>query len=389
MKDAPVAQRIADIASSQWGMITTAQARVHGVARTNLAHRVRTGALEQTDHYGVYRLASAPSSPLDDLRAAWLTTNPEVLARERAAAARPDAVVGSAAAALVHGIGDVYPSPYRMIVPSRRQSTKGAIVYSWRALDSHDIQVIDGLPVTTRERTIVDLLGDEGDVSIAADALRDALRGEYGLDESRLAELLAPLAARLGQAPRDGVGALASLMATAEMDAVSEANRALDRLLGSVTPLPGLEALLQKFAASASTLAAATLPTVSPNVAEMMVSALAPTRDLVKSIDTAALRQIVETNARVLSEIANHPALAQQATYLANLQAGLDAWQWTPPTIRITTPVLPSISDEGTDRAGEVIERVAPGQYRRRRPAKQTEPALVDELAEEENHRDD
>lgn len=388
MKAVPVAQRIADIASKQWGMITTAQARVHGVARANLAHRVRTGALEQTDHYGVYRLASAPTSPLDDLRAAWLTTNPEVLATERAAAVRPDAVVGSAAAAMVHGIGDVYPSPYRMIVPGRRQSTKGAIVYSWRALDSHDIQVIDGLPVTTRERTIVDLLGDEGDVSIAADALRDALRGEYGLDESRLAELLAPYAARLGQAPRDGVGALASLMATAEMDAVSEANRALDRLLGSVTPLPGLEALLQKFAANASTLAA-TLPTVSPDVAEMMVSAIAPTRDLVKNIDTAALRQIVETNARAVSEIANHPALAQQATYLANLQAGLAAWQRTPPTIRITTPMLPSISDEDTARAREVIERVAPGQYRRRRSAEQTEPAPVDELAEEGNHRDD
>jgi len=49
MEAAPIAERIAGIASSQWGMITTAQARVHGVARVNLAHRVRTGALEQTD----------------------------------------------------------------------------------------------------------------------------------------------------------------------------------------------------------------------------------------------------------------------------------------------------------------------------------------------------
>lgn len=177
MKVASVAQRVADIAGCQWGMITTVQARIHGIARANLAHRVRTGALERTDHYGVYRLATAPSSSLDDLRAAWLSTNPEVLAPERTAVLPPDAVIASAAAAMVHGIGDVYPAPYRIIVPARRQSAKCAIKYSWRLLDSRDVEVVDGLPVTTRERTIVDLLVDEGDASIAADALRDAQRG--------------------------------------------------------------------------------------------------------------------------------------------------------------------------------------------------------------------
>ncbi|WP_082489680.1 type IV toxin-antitoxin system AbiEi family antitoxin domain-containing protein [Frigoribacterium sp. Leaf172] len=64
-----VTQRFADIAATQWGMITTAQARVQGVARANLAHRVRTGVLERTDEYGVYRLVAAPSNPLDTIRA--------------------------------------------------------------------------------------------------------------------------------------------------------------------------------------------------------------------------------------------------------------------------------------------------------------------------------
>ena len=176
MEVALVALRLADIAASQWGMLTTAQARVHGVARANVAHRVRTGELEQTNHYGVCRLAAAPSSHLDDLRAAWLSTNHEALAPQRTAVSRPDAVIASAAAASVHSIGDVYPAPYLLIVPGRRQSTTGAIAYSWRALDSRDIEIIKGLPVTTRERTIVDLLGDEGDVTIAADALQDAVQ---------------------------------------------------------------------------------------------------------------------------------------------------------------------------------------------------------------------
>ena len=248
MEPPPIARQIADIAASQWGMVTTAQARIHGIARANLAHRVRTGELERTEHYGVYRLAAAPSSPLDDLRAAWLSTNPEMLAPERTAALHPDAVIASAAAAMVHGIGDVYPAPYRMIVPGRRQNATGSIAYSWRALDCRDVEVVDGLPVTTRERTVVDLLIDEGDVSLAADALRDAYRDQYDLDETRLADLLAPHAGRLGKSPGDDPGALGYLSVAAGVDAVSEAERALDRVLRSKIPLPGIEAFLEKVA---------------------------------------------------------------------------------------------------------------------------------------------
>jgi hypothetical protein len=190
-----------------------------------------------------------PSSPLDDLRAAWLSTNLEVLAPERVATSRPDAVVASAAAAMVHGIGDVYPAPYRIIVPGRRQTTRGAIAYSWRALDPRDVELVDGLPVTTRERTIVDLLDDEGDISIAADALRDAARNNHDLDETRLAELLAPRAERLGQPSGDGSAALAYLTVVAGIDAVSEASRAFDRLLASPPPLLGIEDFISKVAA--------------------------------------------------------------------------------------------------------------------------------------------
>jgi len=257
MQGASIGRRLADIAASQWGMITTAQARVQGIARANLAHRVRTGELERTNHHGVYRLSAAASSPLDDLRAAWLSTKPEALAQNRTQAPQCDAVVASAAAAMVHGIGDVYPAPYRLIVPERRQSVTGALAYSWRPLDSADVEVIDGLPTTSRERTVADLLHDEGDVSIAADALRDAVRDPFELNEKRLAELLTPYARRLGRPKGDGVGALACLMVVAEVDAASQASRDLDRVLSSQTPLPGLEDYVHKVVASLPALAAA------------------------------------------------------------------------------------------------------------------------------------
>lgn len=279
MKAVSLAQRISDIATSQWGMITTAQARVHGVARANLAHRVRTGTLEPTGHYGVYRLAAAPTSHLDDLRAAWLSTNPVALAPHRTVVPRPDVVIASAAAATVYGMGDVYPAPYRFIVPGRRQSTTGAIAYSWRPLGTNDIEIVDGLPVTSRERTIVDLLEDEGDASLAADALRDALRINHDLDETRLEQLLAPYARRLGQSPGDGVGALAYLMVTAGMDAASETSRALDRVLRSKTRLPGIEAVLSKLVENLPALADTPSPT-APIPENIVASALARTRNI-------------------------------------------------------------------------------------------------------------
>ncbi|MBD8729399.1 type IV toxin-antitoxin system AbiEi family antitoxin domain-containing protein [Frigoribacterium sp. CFBP 13707] len=388
MQSASVAQRIGDISAGQWGMITTAQARTHGVARANLAHRVRTGELERTNHYGVYRLAAAASSPLDDLRAAWLSTNPRELAADRTSLPRPDAVVASAAAATVHGIGDVYSAPYRIIVPGRRQSSTGAIAYSWRPLDSRDVELVDGLPVTTRERTIVDLLGDEGDVSIAADAMRDALRGEYDLDETRLAELLTPYAERLGQASGDGRGALSHLMVTAEVDAASEASRALDRLLTSQIRLPGIEAFINKVISNMPALAA-TLPEVTPNAATLMAAALAPTRDALNNIDTAALSRIVGVNARLLGEVANHSAIGQQAANLANIQAGLASWKPTIPTIRLTTPPPPHILDEDAARADKRIEQTGPATYRLREPADSKDEAEPGKHAEDATHDDD
>lgn len=264
MRSASIARHIADLAAGQWGMLTTAQARLHGVARANISHRVRTGELETTGYFGVYRLTAVPSNPLDDLRAAWLSTNVEALALERVATPRPDAVVASAAAAMVHGIGDVYPAPYRIIVPGRRQSTKRAIAYSWRSLDSCDVEVVDGLPVTTRERTIVDLLRDEGDISIVADGLRDAMRGGYALDETRLGELLVPHAQLLGRPAGDGIGALAFLMVTAEVDAASEAGRALERVLASQAPVFGMEAFVSKVLLNTPDLAAM-LRVAAPN----------------------------------------------------------------------------------------------------------------------------
>ena len=207
-----------ELAAGQWGLFTTAQARAQGVSRANLSHRERDGRLERLAH-GVYRRGGVPVAPLDDLRAAWMSTEPMVLAWERVNT--PRVVVGGAAAAAVHECGDINPVPYRLITTERRQTQRTDIVYSRRQLDSCDVVVVGGLTVTSIERTIADLVDEVGDLSLVGDVLADATRGERAVDLEHLGLLLAPFAARYGHPRRDGTALLEQIRRSAGIDDVA------------------------------------------------------------------------------------------------------------------------------------------------------------------------
>jgi predicted transcriptional regulator of viral defense system len=189
--------RLAALAAGQWGMLTAAQAGAEGIARSTLARREKAGTLERM-RQGVYRLPGVPPDRLDDIRAAWLASDPATVARDRLLA-HDVVVVGGAAAAWSHHIGDLYPAPYLLYTPKRRQSAHEDVRYSRRHLPKADVMILDGLPITTRERTIADLL-DEGDLSLVADALRDAERSGDDLDIPVLIRHLDTHAKRLGHA---------------------------------------------------------------------------------------------------------------------------------------------------------------------------------------------
>ncbi|MFC5931829.1 transcriptional regulator [Cryobacterium melibiosiphilum] len=215
-----------DLASGQWGLFTAAQARVRLVSRANLSHRERDGRLVRLAH-GVYRLGGVPAAPLDELRAAWMSTVPEKLAWERVDA--PEIVVGGAAAALVHGCGDIEPAPYRLISRDRRQTQRPDIGYWQRLLDPDDVVVVEGLPVTSIERTVADLVDDVGDLSLVGDVLADATRGDRVVDLQSLARLLAPYAARYGHARGDGSALVEQLRRSAGIDDVAVARALVQR----------------------------------------------------------------------------------------------------------------------------------------------------------------
>ncbi|MBG6060138.1 hypothetical protein RCH16_003608 [Cryobacterium sp. MP_M5] len=215
-----------ELAAGQWGLFTTAQARARGVSRANLSHRERDGRLERLAQ-GVYRLGGVPVAPLDDLRAAWMSTDPIMLAWERVST--PQVVVGGAAATAVHECGDINPVPYRLITRRRRQTQRTDIAYSRRLLDSRDVVVVGGLPVTSIERTIADLVDEIGDLSLVGDVMADATRGERAVDFERLGLLLDPYAARYGHPRGDGSALLEQLRRSAGIDDVAAARALVQR----------------------------------------------------------------------------------------------------------------------------------------------------------------
>lgn len=215
---------VAELSASQWGMVTTAQAVSRGVTRLDLSRLTDAGHLVRLAH-GIYRDAGAPSDEFEDLRAAWLSTEPGRLAGLRLAdPAEQVVVVAGISAARLHDIGDLPADRHEFVSPVRRQSQRREVHYRHRRIAADDVTVVAGLPVTTTEHTIADLVEDRTDLSLVADALRDAAT-KWSVDSVRLGQLLAPLAARNGFRKESGIALLNHLIELAGLDIESLARK--------------------------------------------------------------------------------------------------------------------------------------------------------------------
>lgn len=216
MKSRQALRVLAGVSESQWGMVTSAQAGARGVSHMNLTRLTESGDLIRLSH-GVYKDAGAPGGQHEELRAAWLATEPAKLAYERLGEHPASAVVSGESASRLHGIGDLRAMKSEFTTPTRKQTQRADIGYRTRVLPEQDITVREGLPTTTRERTIADLIEGRNDLSIVGNALRDAAR-KSRLDIDRLTELLSPLAERNGHRKGDGDALLDELMRVAGID---------------------------------------------------------------------------------------------------------------------------------------------------------------------------
>lgn len=200
---------LAGATSSQWGLVTTAQANALGVDRLALSRLTAEGHLVRLAH-GVYRMSGAPSPSHEGLRAAWLSTEPRTLAEIRIANLTSGVVVAGVSAAILHEIGDNWANRHEFIVGTRRQSQRQEIRFRKRSFEANEVTLAEGLPVLRLERTIVDLLDDIRDLSLVGDALTDAA-AKQSLNLDYLVKHLGRLARRVGFPAGDGHAVLEAL----------------------------------------------------------------------------------------------------------------------------------------------------------------------------------
>lgn len=227
---------LAEVSESQWGMVTSAQARARGVSHMNLTRLTESGDLVRLSH-GVYKDAGAPGGEYDELRSAWLASEPTRLAWDRLHEKPAKVVVSGESAAAVHGIGNFRAMRSEFTTSSRKQTQRPDVHYRTRTLRSDDVTVREGLPVTTPERTIADLVEQRTQLDHIGDALRDAAR-KSRLDTDRLSEMLGPLAERNGHAKGDGDALLEELLESARID--------LHSLSKQIVKMPDLGALVAR-----------------------------------------------------------------------------------------------------------------------------------------------
>lgn len=182
------------VTAEQWGLVTAEQAEQVGVDAACLGGLVQSGVLVVVGA-NVFQLAGAPLTPLLDIKVAWLQLEPGTPAWQRLTG--NSGVVSHSSACRLHGLGDLPVGTVEMFGAASGTVEAGVRVHHGPRLGPAHITIVDGLPVTTVERTITDLLHtglDGGHVGgVVADAARLGL-----VDLRSLAQQVAVFASAYG-----------------------------------------------------------------------------------------------------------------------------------------------------------------------------------------------
>jgi len=175
-------QEIYALAEPQDGFLTTRQARRIGISAQALVMMERRGHLERT-HRGVYRLVNFPPQPLAAYREAVLcltATNDDA-----------DPVLSHETALVLHQLSDVSPAKLHLTLPVStrlRRTLPHSFVLHIDSIKASDRTLLEGLPVTTVERTLRDCHAAQIGPAILQDAIDGAVR--YGHLTKQRAQVL-------------------------------------------------------------------------------------------------------------------------------------------------------------------------------------------------------
>jgi very-short-patch-repair endonuclease len=131
------------LAAQQHGVVARWQLVALGMSRTQIQNRVAAGWLHR-----VYRGVYAPGHTRLTLRGRWMAA---VLA------CGPDAVLSHRPAAALWELRPLPSGPIDVTVPGRtRKGQQGIRVHNVRRLHANDREVVDGIPVTSVHRALLD-----------------------------------------------------------------------------------------------------------------------------------------------------------------------------------------------------------------------------------------
>jgi predicted transcriptional regulator of viral defense system len=176
------------LAETQAGYFTAQQAVSAGMDRSTLRHHARPGGRYERVGRGLYRLRHFPSSPHEHVMAAWLPLRDA------------GAVVSHETALELHSLSDVIPDAVHLSLQRSERGQRrraGTRLHTLnRPPGKAEVRSVGGLPVTSPERTIVDVLERGGQPEQVELAVRQAL--ERGLTTPlRLRAAASPRSARI------------------------------------------------------------------------------------------------------------------------------------------------------------------------------------------------
>ncbi|GAA4196658.1 hypothetical protein GCM10022252_44340 [Streptosporangium oxazolinicum] len=169
---------VGEQAADQWGLVTAAQAKSAGLSAVDLLRLVEADFLESVGR-GVYLVTGAVRPEHLDIKVAWLRLEPKLPAWQRHSLETYGGVISHGSACELHQLGDLPTSLVEISVPRRRTTREPGVRMHRAELEAADVVLVDGLPVTTAERTVIDLLAARVDGAHVGGVIADADR--YGL----------------------------------------------------------------------------------------------------------------------------------------------------------------------------------------------------------------
>ncbi|MHB1569258.1 MAG: DUF559 domain-containing protein, partial [Solirubrobacteraceae bacterium] len=186
---------VADLAGSQYGLVTRSQLHELGLGRAAVDHALERGRLRSV-HRGVYAVGHVALPPLAPYMAAALAVG-------------PGAVVSHGSAAALWGIRSGAKGPVELTLAGRDAGRRrdGLIVHRCHALDVADQGSLRGIPVTAAARALLDITPGLTDREL-----------ERAFDAALKAQLVAPVDVEAAVARAPGRPGAARLSALARLE---------------------------------------------------------------------------------------------------------------------------------------------------------------------------